>query len=78
MRVTLTLFVCALVAGAAVPAAQNAPPVQSTLTKGPLFDHYLSGSPEDVAPKTGGGLFLAGGGTDQPEAFAWFIRKAGG
>lgn len=50
----------------------------STLTKGPLFDHYITGSPADVSPATQGGLLLAGGGTDQPDAFRWLIKKAGG
>jgi cyanophycinase len=50
----------------------------STLTKGPLFDHYITGSPIDVQPATQGGLLLAGGGTDQPDAFRWLIKKAGG
>jgi len=69
----------ALIASMTLAAVQDAPQTPaSTLTKGPLFDHYLSGSAEDVTPKTGGGLLLAGGGTDQPEAFEWFIRKAGG
>jgi cyanophycinase len=52
--------------------------VPSTLTKGPLFDHYITGSPADVSPATQGGLLLAGGGTDQPDAFRWLIKKAGG
>lgn len=52
--------------------------VPSTLTKGPLFDHYFTGSTADVSPKTEGGLLLAGGGTDQPDAFRWLIRKSGG
>lgn len=52
--------------------------VPSTLTKGPLFDHYISGNPGDVSPATQGGLLLAGGGTDQPDAFRWLIKKAGG
>lgn len=50
----------------------------STLTKGPLFDHYITGNPADVSPATQGGLLLAGGGTDQPDAFRWLIKKAGG
>lgn len=50
----------------------------STLTKGPLYDRYVSGNPEDVSPPVSGGLLLAGGGTDQPEAFRWFFERAGG
>jgi len=57
---------------------QQASGVPSTLTKGDLYDHYLSGSPANVTPRTGGGVLLAGGGTDQPDAFRWFITKAGG
>lgn len=69
MRSTV-VFAIALVA-----AGQDFP---STLTKGPLFDHYITGSPADVSPATHGGLLLAGGGTDQPDAFRWLIKKAGG
>lgn len=50
----------------------------STLTKGPLYDRYISGNPEDVSPPVRGGLLLAGGGTDQPDAFRWFFERAGG
>lgn len=31
-----------------------------------------------MKPATQGGLLLAGGGTDQPDAFRWLIRKSGG
>lgn len=58
--------------------AQQADTLPSTLTKGSLYDHYLSGNAADVTPPTRGGLLLAGGGTDQPDAFRWFIRQAGG
>jgi cyanophycinase len=50
----------------------------STLTKGPLYDRYISGNPDDVSPTVRGGLLLAGGGTDQPDAFRWFFERAGG
>jgi cyanophycinase len=59
-------------------AAQQAPEFPTTLTRGPLYDHYVTGNAGDVTPPTHGGLLLAGGGTDQPDAFRWFINKAGG
>ncbi len=77
MRFAIVLSAC-LATLTAVAPGQQAPDVPSTLTKGELYDHYQSGSPVDVTPKTGGGLLLAGGGTDQPDAFRWFIAKAGG
>lgn len=58
--------------------AQQPPAIASTVTKGATFDHYIAGNPEDVKRATQGGLLLAGGGTDQPDAFRWLIRKAGG
>lgn len=58
--------------------AQEPPAFPSTVTKGAAFDHYITGSADDVKRETHGGLLLAGGGTDQPDAFRWLIRKAGG
>src|SRR5687767_1240267 len=59
-------------------AAQEPQEFPSSVTKGAAFDHYISGSAADVTRKTEGGLLLEGGGTDQPDAFRWLIRKAGG
>ncbi len=54
------------------------PTFPSTVTRGERFDHYISGNVADATPATQGGLLLAGGGTDQPDAFRWLIHKAGG
>lgn len=67
-----------LLAGSQIHAARQAPTFPSVVTRGPAYDHYITGSPADVSPATQGGLLLAGGGTDQPDAFRWLIRKAGG
>ena len=56
--------------------APPAPPPTKLST--PHYDSYLTGRPEDVTPTTRGGLLLAGGGTDQPDAFRWLIERAGG
>lgn len=77
MRGPALLVLSLLVAGQ-MQAAQQAPEFPTTLTKGPLFDHYVTGNAGDVTPPTHGGLLLAGGGTDQPDAFRWLIKKAGG
>ena len=77
MRAPILLVLSILVAGH-LHAAQQAPEFPTTLTKGPLYDHYVTGNAGDVTPTTHGGLLLAGGGTDQPDAFKWFIKKAGG
>lgn len=77
MRAPL-LLALSLVAVTQIHASQQAPEFPSTLTKGPLFDHYVTGNAGDVRPATHGGLLLAGGGTDQPDAFRWLIKKAGG
>ncbi len=69
----LTCFAVARFVG-----AQEPPAFPSTVTKGAAFDHYISGNADDVKRTTQGGLLLAGGGTDQPDAFRWLIRKAGG
>lgn len=75
MRVPIAVALSLLAAANAGSQAQEFP---STLTKGALFDHYITGSPADVSPATHGGLLLAGGGTDQPDAFRWLIKKSGG
>ena len=75
-RTVLLALTC--VALAHFVAAQEPPAFPSKVTKGTAFDHYISGSADDVKKETQGGLLLAGGGTDQPDAFRWLIRKAGG
>ena len=77
MRRTALIGLTCLSVGGFV-AAQEPPAFPSTVTKGAAFDHYISGNADDVKRETQGGLLLAGGGTDQPDAFRWLIRKAGG
>ena len=72
----LVVLTCFLVTG--FVAAQEPAAFPSVVTKGATFDHYITGSADDVKRETHGGLLLAGGGTDQPEAFRWLIQKAGG
>jgi cyanophycinase len=47
-------------------------------TKNADFDTFRIGSPDDISTKTTGGLLLAGGGTDQPDAFVWLLEHANG
>jgi len=42
------------------------------------FDSFRIGNPVDIVTKPVGGLQLEGGGTDQPEAFAWLVNHAKG
>jgi cyanophycinase len=42
------------------------------------FDSFRIGNPADIVTSTTGGLQLEGGGTDQPEAFAWLVNHANG
>lgn len=42
------------------------------------FTHALIGNAADAQAKGTGGYVLAGGGTDQPDAFKWMIARAGG
>jgi len=42
------------------------------------FEYYLSGSPDDVKPKTAGGLVLLGGGGSVEEATKWLVDRSGG
>jgi beta-aspartyl-peptidase (threonine type) len=59
------LAACALAPGAALAA--------------PAYDYFLTGNPADAQPAhTTGGLLLAGGGTDNDDAFRWFVKCAGG
>lgn len=44
----------------------------------PAYTHAIVGNPADAAGKGSGGYVLAGGGTDQPDAFRWLIARAGG
>lgn len=44
----------------------------------PPYVHTLVGNPADASGKGSGGYVLAGGGTDQPDAFKWMIQRAGG
>lgn len=45
----------------------------------PAYDYFLTGNPADAQPAhTTGGLLLAGGGTDNDDAFRWFVKSAGG
>jgi len=67
-----------LVTAGTVPLSSQEQTHPTTLTKGELYDHYLTGSDADVSPATTGGVLLAGGGTDQPDAFRWLIKHAGG
>jgi cyanophycinase len=56
-----------------------APATRGTVKRStPHYDSYLTGQAGDVARATRGGLLLAGGGTDQPDAFRWLIDRAGG
>lgn len=42
------------------------------------YTHFIVGSADDAAGRGQGGYVLAGGGTDQPDAFKWMIQRAGG
>jgi len=77
-RVVICAAGAAIGAGAAVFTAPQDPAFPTTITRGERYDHYLTGSPRDVSPATKGGTLLAGGGTDQPDAFTWLIAHAGG
>lgn len=44
----------------------------------PPYVHAIAGNAADVTAKGTGGYVLAGGGTDQPDAFKWMIDRAGG
>jgi len=76
MRLTDAAVVAAifLVAQQAAPPATLASVKRSTAT----YDSYLTGNAADVTRKTTGGLVLAGGGTDVPDASRWLIAHAGG
>lgn len=75
------LLLCTLVTCGALGATSThsqEPTWPTTITLGDAYDHYRTGSDADVSPATTGGLLLAGGGTDQPDAFRWLIAHAGG
>lgn len=57
---------------------QGPPGPVSGGTKNPDFDTFRIGNTEDIATKPTGGLLLAGGGTDQPDAFVWLLKHANG
>jgi cyanophycinase len=63
----------ALLAALTFLAVQSGAPAKST-----DFDTFRLGNPADVVVKPAGGLQLEGGGTDQPEAFAWLVAHAHG
>jgi cyanophycinase len=42
------------------------------------YEYYVTGNPENVVTRTGGGLLLMGGSTDVDAGFQWMIRKSGG
>src|SRR5262245_58679019 len=42
------------------------------------YEAFRLGNVADVSTKPTGGLQLEGGGTDQPEAFAWLVKHANG
>lgn len=66
-----TLIAAAAVACVLV-AQTPAPPAS------PDFDSARIGNPADIVTATTGGLQLEGGGTDQPDAFAWLVDHANG
>jgi cyanophycinase len=47
-------------------------------TKSADFDTFRLGNAADISTKPTGGLLLAGGGTDQPDAFVWLLKHANG
>ena len=63
MRILAPLFLLFVVAGAQPE---------------PGYTHAMAGNPADATGKGSGGYVLAGGGTDQPDAFKWMINRAGG
>ena len=69
-----------VVAVSFLAATQNQSPAKLETTKRstPTYDSYLTGNAADVTRKTTGGLVLAGGGTDVPDASRWLIAHAGG
>jgi len=69
------VVVAGVIAG---PVASQEPAWPTTITRGELYNHYLTGREADVTPRTTGGVLLAGGGTDQPDAFRWLFAHAGG
>lgn len=44
----------------------------------PAYEYYLTGKPDDVTPRTGGGLVLLGGGGSVDEATQWLVKRSGG
>ncbi len=72
MRAAAFLVAIAL-SGLALSAAQDAEP-----KKTPAYESFRLGNASDTVTVPTGGLQLEGGGTDQPEAFAWLVQHANG
>src|SRR5688572_5533527 len=62
----------------AATQTQSPAKLETTKRSTPTYDSYLTGNAADVTRKTTGGLVLAGGGTDVPDASRWLIAHAGG
>lgn len=76
----MRLFDAAVVVAVSLVAQQAAAPAKPVTIKRSTatYDSYLTGNAADVTRKTTGGLVLAGGGTDVPDASRWLIAHAGG
>ena len=76
----MRLIVVVIFASLLTTQQTSTPPAKPATTKRstPAYDSYLTGNAADVTRKTTGGLVLAGGGTDVPDASRWLIAHAGG
>ncbi|WP_396220712.1 cyanophycinase [Gemmatimonas sp.] len=61
----------------AVPPATTEPSIASVVDTQPGLTTYVSGSTVDVQTKPLGGVLLAGGGTDSPDAMRWLMGQGG-
>jgi cyanophycinase len=61
----------------AVPPATTKPSIASVVDSQPGLTTYVSGSTVDVQTKPLGGVLLAGGGTDSPDAMRWLMGQGG-
>ena len=61
----------------AVPTAAAVPAFASTVDSQPGLTTFVSGSAVDVQTKPLGGVLLAGGGTDSPDAMRWLMGQGG-
>lgn len=52
--------------------------VSSVQLRGQSYTSYLLGDPADAQTTSNGGFLLAGGGTDNDTAMAWFLTQANG